>query len=107
LKEFQFTVTKKEEDFPDLGEAIDPPKKKTKKQLKDEETKMLQAQKHAEIEALPHKGKPASFFQVKRDSVGNFFPTIDQLDFILLYYMAYADPEDMEMLLEWLYNHAT
>jgi len=65
VKEFQVNAPKKD-DFPDLGEAIDP-KKKTKQQLKDEETKRKQAEKQAEMDALPHKGKPADFFWVERD----------------------------------------
>jgi archaellum component FlaD/FlaE len=96
-KEFQVNAPKKE-DFP----AIDP-KKKTKQQLKDEETK----RKQAEMEAQPHKGKPASFFSVERDSAGNPQLTKEQQDFIFLEYMPYNDPEDMVMLLTWLHDYAT
>lgn len=105
MKEFQVNAPAKE-DFPDLGEAIDP-KKKTKQQLKDEEAKKLKAQKQAEMDALPHKGKPANFFDLERDSAGNPQPTKTQSDFIFLHYMTYADPEDMAMLLDWLYEYAT
>jgi hypothetical protein len=62
--------------------------------------------KQAETDAPPHKGKPASFFIVERDSAGNPQPTKEQQEFIFLYYVTYADPEDMVTLLDWLFEYA-
>jgi hypothetical protein len=86
-----------------LGEAIDP-KKKTKQQLKDEETKRKQAEKQAELDALPHKGKPADFFLVERDSAGNPQLTKEQQEFVFLHYLLHSDPEDMVTLFDRLYD---
>lgn len=58
----EFKVTSNEfrpqEEFPDIGGQDFAPKKK--KNSKEE----LEAQKKAQIEALPTKGKPATFFLV-------------------------------------------
>jgi hypothetical protein len=100
VKELQVNAPEKD-DFPDLGEAIDS-KKNTKQQLKDEETKRKQAEKQAEMDALPQKGKPAWFFLVERNSAGDPQPTKEQQEFVFKYYSTYADPEEMVMLLDWL-----
>ena len=53
---------KKTDDFPDIGEAV--AQKKTKKEQEKEERKKAQEARQAEIEAIPHKGKPSEFFVV-------------------------------------------
>ena len=53
---------KKTDDFPDLGEAV--AQKKTKKEREKEERKKAQEARQAEIDAMPHKGKPSEFFFV-------------------------------------------
>jgi hypothetical protein len=72
-----------------------------------EEDKKLKAQKQAEKDALPHKGKPAWFFLVEKDSDGIPQPTEDLQEFIFKYYPTYADPEDLVNLANFLKDYAT
>jgi hypothetical protein len=55
---------------------------------------------------MPHKGKPSEFFKLQRDDEGKAMIKNEQMYFIYDYYMTYADPEDSEMLLDWLYKYA-
>ena len=63
--EFNPNASKKTDDFPDIGEAVDfGAQKKTKKEQEKEESKKAQEARQAEIDAMPHKGKPSEFFVV-------------------------------------------
>jgi hypothetical protein len=96
-----------EHDFPSVGDSVgfDVPQK-SKKQQKEEERKKAVAKKQAEIDAMPHKGKPSEFFKLQRDHEGKAMIKPEQMDFIYLYYITYADPEDSEKLLDRLYECA-
>jgi len=50
--------------------------------------------------------RPASFFQVKRVAAGNPQPTQHQKQFIFDHYPAYADSEEMVIVLDWWFERA-
>ena len=64
----------------------------------ENETKIL-----AEIDKQK---RPPSFFQVEEVTAGNPQPTEHQKQFILDHYPAYADPEEMVTVLDWLFERA-
>lgn len=106
--EFNPNAGKKTDDFPDFGESVDfgaAATKSKKEKEKEEREKALKA-KQAEIDAQPHKGKPSEFFIIERDASDNAQVKPEQMDFIFLHYMTYADPEDTVMIFEWLHEYA-
>ena len=73
--EFNPFAGKKTDDFPDFGESLDFGAAANKS--KKEKEKALKA-KQAEIDAMPHKGKPSEFFIVVRDAQDNAKVTAEQ-----------------------------
>jgi hypothetical protein len=92
-------MAKTEDEFPDLDAGFGVPQKKKNQALTREE---IEAQKKAELEALPTKGKPPGFFRVLPGLQRT--PTMDQLLFVYQYYPQFsANPVE---ILDWLQNEA-
>jgi len=92
-------MAKTEEEFPDLDAGFGVPQKKKKQGPTREE---IEAQKKAELEALPTKGKPPGFFKVLPGL--QRAPSMDQQLFVFQYYPQYsANPVD---ILDWLQGEA-
>jgi hypothetical protein len=68
LKDLEFVPSLlKKDDFSDLEESLGF-HKKSKKELEQIALKKAQEQKQAELDVLPHKGKPSEFFLIVRDA---------------------------------------
>ena len=67
---------------------------------------MSKKKKQEEKEMLPTKGNPSKFFKIEVDAYGNALLNSEQKIFVYLHYTLYADPEDMLMIIDWLYTQA-
>ena len=54
----------------------------------------------------PTKGKPSEFFKIEVDAQGNAQLNSEQKKFVSLHYVKYANPEDMVIIIDWLFTHA-
>ena len=50
--------------------------------------------------------KPSQFFKIQFDAQSNAQLNNEQKDFVYLHYVNHTDPEDMVMIIEWLYQQA-